>query len=54
MGNCNHCGKPGHKEADCWEKHPEKKPAKYWKNDASIANVDILVANIEGLDCLDA
>ncbi len=21
-GNCNHCGKPVHKEAYCWEKHP--------------------------------
>ena len=23
---CNHCNKPGHKEDDCWVKHPEKRP----------------------------
>lgn len=25
-GKCNGCGKPGHKLADCWHEHPEKKP----------------------------
>ena len=25
-GKCRHCDKVGQKEADCWEKHPEKKP----------------------------
>jgi hypothetical protein len=25
-GNCDHCGKPGHKEADCWTKYPDKVP----------------------------
>lgn len=25
-GACNHCHKAGHKEVDCWVKHPEKKP----------------------------
>ena len=23
---CDHCGKPGHTEKDCWKKHPEKAP----------------------------
>lgn len=23
---CDHCNKPGHKEADCWQKFPDKKP----------------------------
>ena len=23
---CHHCGKPGHLQKDCWNKHPEKKP----------------------------
>ena len=27
---CGHCGKTGHVEADCWKKHPEKKPS--WAN----------------------
>jgi hypothetical protein len=21
---CSHCGKPGHKEEDCWKKHPHR------------------------------
>ena len=25
-GNCNHCGKQGHMEKDCWIKNPEKRP----------------------------
>lgn len=24
-GTCNHCKKSGHKEQDCWSKHPEKR-----------------------------
>src|SRR5271169_3570604 len=27
-GNCNHCSKRGHKEDQCWIKHPELKPEK--------------------------
>src|SRR5579859_2760921 len=27
-GNCNHCNKRGHKEDQCWTKHPELKPEK--------------------------
>ena len=35
-------------------KHPEKKPANYWKgSDDKNANVDILVANIKGLEIRD-
>ncbi len=25
---CSHCGKPCHKEEDCWKKHPHKAPAR--------------------------
>jgi len=28
VGKCNHCKKEGHKEAQCWIKHPELRPAK--------------------------
>src|SRR5437762_5355458 len=27
-GKCNHCSKRGHKEDQCWIKHPELKPEK--------------------------
>ena len=28
---CNHCGKTGHLEKDCWEKDPSKKATKvHW------------------------
>jgi hypothetical protein len=30
-GECNHCGTKGHKEKDCWKKHPEKIPEKIKK-----------------------
>jgi hypothetical protein len=26
---CSHCGKPGHKEEDCWKKHPHKAPPRH-------------------------
>ena len=26
-GSCNHCGKKGHKEIDCWSKYSEKRPS---------------------------
>eukprot|EP00536_Pseudo-nitzschia_multiseries_P001223 jgi/Psemu1/2813/gm1.2813_g len=26
LKNCSHCGRKGHTEATCWNKHPEKKP----------------------------
>lgn len=25
-GECRHCKRKGHKEVDCWSKHPEKRP----------------------------
>ncbi len=31
-GNCHHCGKPGHKQADCFKLHPEKDPRNKKKN----------------------
>ena len=43
---CNHCNKPGHKQDDCWELHPEKKPGYVEKSGSSI---EILVASVEGL-----
>src|SRR5277367_3228690 len=32
-GNCNHCNRQGHKEAQCWTKHPELKPEKSRRDD---------------------
>jgi hypothetical protein len=26
---CSHCCKPGHREEDCWKKHPHKAPSKH-------------------------
>src|SRR5277367_2465981 len=34
-GNCNHCNRQGHKEAQCWTKHPELKPEKSRKDEKS-------------------
>src|SRR5271168_4974418 len=31
-GKCNHCNKQGHKEDQCWIKHPELKPEKSRKD----------------------
>jgi hypothetical protein len=25
---CSYCGKPGHKEENCWKKHPHKAPSR--------------------------
>ena len=30
QGNCNHCGKNGHKEFQCWAKHESAGGAKFW------------------------
>lgn len=32
-GKCNHCSKQGHKEDQCWVKHPELKPEKSRKDE---------------------
>src|SRR5579859_5308100 len=32
-GKCNHCNKRGHKEDQCWTKHPELKPEKSWRDE---------------------
>jgi hypothetical protein len=32
-GNCNHCNRRGHKEDQCWIKHPELKPEKSRKDE---------------------
>jgi len=32
-GNCNSCNKQGHKEDQCWIKHPELKPEKSRKDE---------------------
>ena len=37
-GVCNHCGKSGHEEKDCWKKHPDKIPAKFAKSGAAISD----------------
>ena len=46
---CNHCGKSGHEEKDCWKKHPELIPAKFAKSGAAISD-EILVTSIVGLN----
>lgn len=35
---CYHCNKKGHKKADCWDLHPEKRPQKD-QEDQSLANL---------------
>ncbi len=44
---CSHCGKPGHKEEDCWKKHPHKAPSRS-STEASGKFLDekLLVCNI--------
>src|SRR5271170_2485908 len=34
-GKCNHCNKHGHKEDQCWVKHPELKPEKNRRDERS-------------------
>src|SRR5271170_2463292 len=34
-GKCNHCNKCGHKEDQCWVKHPELKPEKSRRDERS-------------------
>ena len=34
-GKCNHCNKRGHKEDQCWVKHPELKPEKSRRDERS-------------------
>jgi hypothetical protein len=38
---CEHCGIAGHKETDCWKKHPEKLPAKFKKKKANAKTASI-------------
>ena len=45
-GYCNHCGKKGHKEKDCWSKHPNLKKN---RQGASV-ETDIIVSIIERSD----
>merc|ERR1712086_892825 len=45
-GICNHCGKVGHEEKDCWKKHPELIPAKFAKSGAAISD-EILVTSVD-------
>ena len=42
-GKCSHCGKIGHKNADCWDLHREKAPKWYRdlkSNETGAAGVD--------------
>jgi hypothetical protein len=44
---CSHCGKPGHKEEDCWKKHPHKAPARSSTEASGIfLDKELLVCNI--------
>ncbi len=48
-GNCSHFRKFGHRQADCWGKHPENKSVKYWKyNNVNNSNIEFSVIKIEG------
>lgn len=48
---CNHCGKLGHKEADCWVKNPNKAPA-WFKEKKEAANVEITLSAVDTPDKL--
>jgi hypothetical protein len=44
---CSHCGKPGHKEEDCWKKHPHKSPSRSSTEAlGTFLDEEILVCNI--------
>ena len=48
---CSHCNKPGHEEANCWKKHPDKAP-EWFKNrsnsgEAAGSSVEVMLADIE-------
>jgi hypothetical protein len=59
QGNCNHCGKPGHKAANCWEKEenaanrpPNYRPTGGEVNNANVdggSNVEFLLMAENGL-----
>lgn len=44
---CNHCGKKGHVEENCWKKHPDKTPQ--WAKDKAkeTSGAEITVASVE-------
>jgi hypothetical protein len=45
--NCSHCGKPGHKEEDCWKKLPHKTPSRSSTEAlGTFLDEDLLVCNI--------
>jgi hypothetical protein len=51
---CGHCGKAGHPEANCWMKHPEKKPDWKKRQEAKKAgngngNAEVSACGIEAL-----
>src|ERR1700733_14124230 len=43
-GKCHHCSKHGHKEDQCWIKHPALKPEKYRKDEKSERPIYALMA----------
>ncbi len=44
---CSHYGKPGHKEEDCWKKHPHKAPSRSsTKALGTFLDEELLVCNI--------
>ena len=47
-GKCNHCNKRGHKEVQCWIKHPELKPEKGRRDDGSEKPKYALMATATG------
>ncbi len=52
---CNHCGKKGHIEANCWKKHPEKAPEHIRKKmEGGGASVEVMLMSLEETDFVSA
>ena len=48
---CNHCGKKGHIEANCWKKHPEKAPEHIRKKmEGGGASVEVMLMSLDEPD----
>jgi hypothetical protein len=44
---CSHCGKPGHKEEDCWKKHLHKAPPRHFTEASGmLLDEELLVCHI--------
>ena len=54
-GECFHCKKVGHRESDCWQKHPEKKRQRQTGSANRTEGTEALLADCDGGPerCLD-